>query len=176
MANSLAERFVGTCRREVLDHLLIFGRGHLERVLGEFIEHYKPRPTAPRAGAAPTLRAGRRDPTPDRVRGASRPGLAECSTSISERHERGDCDGANGTPGCPRSALIFMACQLSPTPQPWARLGRSIPTGIRFGSVRYSVPPSHEGREVWCRVADEELVITGRDEQGLTEITRHRWS
>ena len=40
MANSIAERFVGTCRREVLDHLLIFARGHLERVLGEFIEHY----------------------------------------------------------------------------------------------------------------------------------------
>ena len=40
VANSIAERFVGICRREVLDHLLIFGRGHLERVLGEFIEHY----------------------------------------------------------------------------------------------------------------------------------------
>ena len=40
VANSFAERFVGTCRREVLDHLLIFGRGHLERVLGVFIEHY----------------------------------------------------------------------------------------------------------------------------------------
>ena len=31
---------MGTCRREVLDHLLIFGRGHLKRVLGEFIDHY----------------------------------------------------------------------------------------------------------------------------------------
>ena len=40
VANSIAERFVGTCRREVLGDLLIFGRGHLERVLDEFIEHY----------------------------------------------------------------------------------------------------------------------------------------
>jgi putative transposase len=31
---------VGTARREVLDHLLIFGRRQLERVLIEFIEHY----------------------------------------------------------------------------------------------------------------------------------------
>src|SRR5215467_3744405 len=35
-ANSIAERFVGTARRECLDHLLIFGRGHLERVLSRF--------------------------------------------------------------------------------------------------------------------------------------------
>ena len=39
-ANSIAERWVGTARREVLDHLLIFGRHHLARVLDEFIEHY----------------------------------------------------------------------------------------------------------------------------------------
>jgi len=39
-ANSIAERFVGTARRECLDHLLIFGRRHLERGLAAFIEHY----------------------------------------------------------------------------------------------------------------------------------------
>jgi putative transposase len=39
-ANSFAERWVGTARREVLDHLLTFGRQHLARVLDEFIEHY----------------------------------------------------------------------------------------------------------------------------------------
>ena len=39
-ANSIAERFVGTARRECLDQLLIFGRRHLERVLAVFIEHY----------------------------------------------------------------------------------------------------------------------------------------
>jgi putative transposase len=44
-ANAFAERWVGTARRELLDHLLIFGRRHLERVLTEFIEHYhKARP------------------------------------------------------------------------------------------------------------------------------------
>jgi len=39
-ANAYAERFVGTARRECLDWVLIFGRHHLERVLGEFVDHY----------------------------------------------------------------------------------------------------------------------------------------
>jgi len=39
-ANACAERWVGTVRREVLDHLLIFGPRQLERVMLEFIDHY----------------------------------------------------------------------------------------------------------------------------------------
>jgi putative transposase len=39
-ANAFAERFVGTVRRECLDRMLIFGRGHLERVLAEYVAHY----------------------------------------------------------------------------------------------------------------------------------------
>jgi putative transposase len=39
-ANSFAERWVGTVRRECIDHLLIFGRRHLEQILIEFIDHY----------------------------------------------------------------------------------------------------------------------------------------
>jgi len=39
-ANAFAERWVGTVRREALDHLLIFGPRQLERVLQEFIDHY----------------------------------------------------------------------------------------------------------------------------------------
>jgi len=39
-ANAYAERWVGTVRRELLDHLLIFGRRHLAAVLEEFLAHY----------------------------------------------------------------------------------------------------------------------------------------
>ena len=39
-ANAIAERFIGTLRRECLDHLLITGPRHLTLVLQEYIEHY----------------------------------------------------------------------------------------------------------------------------------------
>jgi putative transposase len=39
-ANAFAERFVETLRRECLDHLLIFGERHLQRVLREYLGHY----------------------------------------------------------------------------------------------------------------------------------------
>ena len=40
-ANAFAERWVRTVRTECLDWMLILGRGHLERVLGVYVEHYQ---------------------------------------------------------------------------------------------------------------------------------------
>jgi putative transposase len=39
-ANSFAERYVGTLRRECLDHLLIYDERHLRRILAEYSRHY----------------------------------------------------------------------------------------------------------------------------------------
>ena len=39
-ANAYAERWVRTVRADCLDHLLIFGRRHLERVLRVYVRHY----------------------------------------------------------------------------------------------------------------------------------------
>ena len=39
-ANSFAERYVGTLRRECLNHLLIYGERHLRQILAEYSRHY----------------------------------------------------------------------------------------------------------------------------------------
>ncbi len=39
-ANSIAERVIGTLRRECLDHLIVWNERHLRRVLAEYVRFY----------------------------------------------------------------------------------------------------------------------------------------
>jgi putative transposase len=39
-ANAIAERWIGTVRRELLDRMLIVNRRHLETALGEYVAHF----------------------------------------------------------------------------------------------------------------------------------------
>ena len=39
-ANAIAERWIGTVRRELLDRILILNRRHLEHVLAEYTTHF----------------------------------------------------------------------------------------------------------------------------------------
>jgi transposase InsO family protein len=39
-ANAIAERWIGTVRRELLDRVLIINRRHLETVLAEYVAHF----------------------------------------------------------------------------------------------------------------------------------------
>ena len=68
-ANAVCERFLGSVRRECLDHLLILGERHLARVLREYVayfnrdrphqglDHALPEPPAERASPTGPIRA-----------------------------------------------------------------------------------------------------------------------
>jgi putative transposase len=38
--NAIAERFVGSARREILDHVIVLDDRHLGRIIGEYKQHY----------------------------------------------------------------------------------------------------------------------------------------
>jgi Integrase core domain len=72
-ANAVAERWIGSLRRELLDRTLIVNRRHLERVLAIYLDHYNthrphrslrqtppvPRPTTPPPADDLIVRRGR---------------------------------------------------------------------------------------------------------------------
>jgi hypothetical protein len=72
-ANAYAERWARTMRNECLDHMRIYGHGHLERVLREYVTHYNqqrphrgldrgvPAPGSAMAGIPPTFNVHRHD-------------------------------------------------------------------------------------------------------------------
>ncbi len=38
--NGVAERFVGSCRRDLLDHVIVLNERHLKRLMNEYIHYY----------------------------------------------------------------------------------------------------------------------------------------
>src|ERR687894_2954662 len=72
-ANAIAERWIGTVRRELLDQMLIVNRRHLTHVLTEYVAHFNhhrphralhqaaPLRPLPPAASPPDLRLRRRD-------------------------------------------------------------------------------------------------------------------
>ncbi|MDQ3765670.1 MAG: integrase core domain-containing protein [Actinomycetota bacterium] len=72
-ANAIAERWIGTLRRELLDRVLIVNRHHLETVLAKYVAHFNahrphralhqaaPLKPLPHVASSPDLRLRRRD-------------------------------------------------------------------------------------------------------------------
>jgi putative transposase len=38
--NGIAERWVGSCRRDLLDHVIILNARHLKRLLSQYVQYY----------------------------------------------------------------------------------------------------------------------------------------
>lgn len=61
-ARALAERWVGTVRRECLDRILIVGRRHLQHLLAVYVAHYNEHRPHRALQQRPPLRTSRGDP------------------------------------------------------------------------------------------------------------------
>jgi putative transposase len=40
MANGTAERWIGSCRREILDHIIPVNEEHLRRLIGDYVSYH----------------------------------------------------------------------------------------------------------------------------------------
>ena len=68
-ANSFAERYAGTLRRECLDNLLIYGERHLRRIVAEYARHYNEhRPHQSRKQRPPLYEPGQSVDITSRIR------------------------------------------------------------------------------------------------------------
>ena len=38
--NGIAERWIGSCRRELLDHIIVLNEQHLRRLLGDYVKYH----------------------------------------------------------------------------------------------------------------------------------------
>ncbi|TMA34656.1 MAG: transposase family protein, partial [Deltaproteobacteria bacterium] len=61
--NGTAERFVGTVRRELLDHVVVLSEDHLRRLLREYVEYYNAERVHTAIADAPASRASETKPS-----------------------------------------------------------------------------------------------------------------
>ena len=133
-ANAIAERFIGTLRRECLDHLLITGPRHLDIVLREYVQHFNAhrphraldqRPPAGDAPPPPARPSGRYDET----------GSAASSTSTCRSHDVTGFSAPTGSWVAGRGRGSH--CPVIPDEQQFAcELRGGLPRLPRSGSAR----------------------------------------
>jgi hypothetical protein len=113
VANTYAERWVGTARRELLDRTLIWNRRQLEQLLREYVEHYNSHRAHRSLGQRPPDGGGGVEYRPAN-RSDDKPPATDSSTSTAQQPEPPD----NGQPIATTSADAPAPPPQAPTPTP----------------------------------------------------------
>ena len=130
-ANAIAERVIGTLRRECLDHVIAVNEQHLRRVLGQYVQHYNAmRPHRSLALDSPKGRKPVQRMPSQRV--VSKPVLRRLASSPRVRCGGGSALSPGGSPALLAGSPCL--CQSagrgqapSPTPSPGCGRSRSRP-------------------------------------------------
>ncbi len=86
-ANALCERFLGSVRREGLDHVLVLGEAHLRRVLRAYVAYFNAgRPPQGIGQAIPSI-PGLAPPSRSTAPSYPSPCWEDCTTTIAARHD-----------------------------------------------------------------------------------------
>jgi hypothetical protein len=62
--NGVAEHWMGSCKREVIDHVIVFNENHLRRLLREYVNYYNAERVHTVIRDAPEARAIEERPSP----------------------------------------------------------------------------------------------------------------
>ena len=89
--NATMERWISSCRRELLDRTLIWNRAHLLNVLGEYEQFYNEHRTHRSLHAAAPLRA--RSPNPSNLTGSASDAVIDSVASSTNIQPSHDVDG-----------------------------------------------------------------------------------
>src|SRR6202023_356503 len=78
--NGIAERWVGSCRRDLLDHVIVLNERHLKRLMAEYVRYYHEDRT--HLGLAKDTPAGRPTAVHSGERAQSTPALDSVDCTI----------------------------------------------------------------------------------------------
>jgi transposase InsO family protein len=85
--NGTAERWVGTCKRELIDHVVVLGEDHLRRLLRDYVTYYNADRVHTRLEDAPDGRPVEARPSFDaKLAGLPRVGVVGSFTSSHHRY------------------------------------------------------------------------------------------
>jgi len=106
--NAACERFLGSVRRECLDHVLVLGEGYLRRILREYADFFNGATAPGSAAAHPRRHRGTRGPASDRRADPGCPGVRGTAPHLLPGGIKGDKEGADKLTSHDRGSSRFV--------------------------------------------------------------------